>query len=1160
MLNRKKNDEYLNIFSETFNVENNGVPGSWEVEYNSDLPHPGIAVKESCLNIFAPGNKFLPIISALSDCRIEIKFNFDHKLSKKFEIQLLFRYDRCCRTGQGGRLKLDGDELLFEYGIVMNNIFKPIQSISIEFNAMVFDTEKTLVFNILEDKMSLELLNVGKAEFTGLATGAGVIALSRGAFSGYISLSKFEILSPNKFVPQCEYEFEITLPEAVDGNYYPIKCVVKIREFENIIDMELELSGSVQDEPLGDGNYHVMRVDRITKPFLRVITATNSEKYTLADETLILTNHELTPDYYYHAIYDAPEWPMRRRIRLRRPQSEFIFALGYEYFWHKQSAHKAGGPSETLFDISGNILYSGRSLVDFSQLVEFKSPHDKRIINELPKVDRRYTQAVEFAQNNHYFKEHEDVYFTVVVSSIYELPKEIKLTLENVFFELIKPLKPQSISTNNYSIGPLTCKQKIYHYMLGKLKPKVYHIRCCGAASNVDDLNDYCAFEIIPEDSSRNAPLLSGLPFLFSGLTETRGLETDHFDPWRGNSMNVGHYISCTNYHPGFAKRNKIWDIVHIYKREWFAWLTNRTTDDYEIDNNIDVITNCDYINIGVPTQRHFHWNSVYKGEHLKCLIRFVETLKNNSCHHLTVEKLAQTKDCLSREAYCELTTNYWDDWLDFAADWYNNECLVSENHKLEEINPNIKRANYGPAPIYASHYKGINFMRYLAMNSDAAKYYKGFFLYEDYPMLSCYGLARGVFFLAACKKVFPETKIYPEIYTISNQGCPDGALAYAYPPFGLCLSNPPVRIKRRIFEYAFATAWHDENGFHFWRDYGFKIGNFDAERYEILLSNWSVVRKYSPVKPLKASAFISSSECCRTSKYITDSMDYNGRIGNAYKTSEECIAFAYETARKNGLQAGFQSSLESLNKLSSNDIDLLVLPPLSGATDEALNNIRKLHKQGVNLLGFEDVTGLEDLFGVEEVKKVRVHNLRAVKDNQDFCKRLTSLEEYSDHFACTGKYKNKSATILINAEIPVLFTKKNATGKTALFNVPPTVVRRDMLEQRVSYGRQSVSELINSATAAVLTDLSDAAVKTTAGELIAFEAKGGESVVIVENISKDKTIRPQVNIRKQNSDEYIQSCDVPYQVLSENDFEISLCLKLEPELTAVLVLNRAIV
>jgi len=1158
-MNSEKTAEYFNVFSETFKIGRDGIPGSWEVERNSDLPHPGIALEESCLNIFAPGNKFLPMVPELSDCRIETVFDFDNELSKKCELQLLFRYDRFRRTGQGGRLKLNANQMLFEYGNIVDNMFKPIQSTPIKFDASVFDTKNTLLLDVQGDKMNLELLNVGKAEFSGLNIGSGAVTLCRGAFGGYVSISKFEISAPNKFIPQCEREFEIILPKAVDGNYHPIKCAVKIREFDDIIDMELELSGSVQDEPLGNGNYHAMRIDKVTKPFLKVITAKGADKYTLEDGTLMLTNHELAPAYYYHVIYDDPEWPMRRRIQFRRPQGEFTFALGYEYFWHNPNADQAGGPSETLFDISGKTFYSGHSFIDIAQLVEFKSPPNKAIIDDLPKTDPRYEKAVEFAQNNHYFNEHEDVYFDVVISSIKELPTAITITLENAFFESIKTLEAQNISSNNHSVGAVPRKQNIYHYTLGKLEPGVYHIRCRSVAC-VDDLNEYCAFEVMPENlKSKPAPLHSGMPFLFSSLTETRGLETDAFDPWNGSSVNAGHYTSCTVYHPGFAKRNKIWDIVHLYGREWFAWLTNRTTDNHEIDDNIDIIKNCDYINYDLPVKSTFLWSSLYEGELLKCLIRFIKTLKNNPCKYLTVEKLTETVGCLARKAYYELTKNYWDEWLDFANEWYNDEYLLAENRRFEVINPNIKFSGYGPAPIYASHYKGINFTRYLGINSNTEKYHKGFFLYEDYPMLSHYGLARGVFFLAACKKVLPATKIYPEIYTICDQGCHDGALAYAFPPFGLCLSNPPARIKRRIFEYSFATGWHDEKGFHFWRDYGFQIGGFDTERYKILLGNWTVIRDHSPFKPLKASAFISSSECCRKSKAIAGPMDCDGHMGNAYKTSEECIAFAYETARESGLQAGFQTSLESIAKLSSNDIDLLVLPPLADATGKDLNNIRKLHQEGVNLLGFEDITGLEDLFGVEEIEKVRIHNLRAVKDNQAFCDCLTNLEEYTDHFACEGKYKAKTASVLIDAEIPVLLTQTTATGKTALFNVPPTVVRRDQLDQRVGYGRQSVSKLINSAMAAVLADLSDAAVTTTAGQLIAFEAEGGESVVIVENISTDKTIAPIVHIHKRNSDEHIQSCDVPYQVLAENDYEISLCLKLEAELTAVIVIANGV-
>ena len=356
-----------------------------------------------------------------------------------------------------------------------------------------------------------------------------------------------------------------------------------------------------------------------------------------------------------------------------------MFVLGYEYFWHENTWHQAGGPSETLFDISGKTLYSGRSLVDHSQLVEFKSSSDKAIINDLPKTDMRYDQAVEFAQNNHYFKEHEDVCFDVVISSTKELPDTVTLTLENAFFEPIKTLETQNVLTNNHSVGPLTCKQSIYRYMLGKLEPGVYHFRCRNVVCDVEEINEFIAFEVMPNDpKSKPAPLLSGLPYIYCSCSEIRGLETDHFDPWRGSSVNVGHYISCSTFKPGFAKRNKIWDTLHLYGREWFVWLTDRTTDDFEVDNNVDIVKNCDYISPpwNLMARRDLLNIRFYKGELLECLIRFVKTLTDNACSHLTVEKLAETEECLAHEAFYELTVNYWDEWLDFVLDWHNEKHL----------------------------------------------------------------------------------------------------------------------------------------------------------------------------------------------------------------------------------------------------------------------------------------------------------------------------------------------------------------------------------------------------------------------------------------------------------------------------------------------------
>lgn len=1066
-----RSGNYIENFGENFTISRDGVPGNWEIERNSDIEHPGIVLEDDVIKIFSPGNKFIPVIPELTDGRIEIKFAFDHDLNSRFDVRLLFRYDRRRRLGHGGRVVLKGEELVFEYGTIANNIFRPIQTRTIPFEVHALEQEITCILEFEADVMNLEIPGIGSADFAGLPTASGSVAICRGAFSGFLRITKFEVSTPDECVPQAERRFEITLPEGIDGNNYPITCAITVREYESLVDLDMKFTGSVQEEPLGDGNYHALRVDKVTRPFLRVMTTARVDTYTMADSTLMLTNHDMVPPYYYHALYEDPEWPMHRRIRFRKPDDDYVMSLGYEFFYHKPTAHQSGGPSESIFDITGKTLYSGRSLQDHHHLVTFESGHEKSIIVELPRDDPRYETAVAFARDNHYFKIGEEIRFNVIITSMRELPEAITLTLENAFFEVLEVREAEIVSVDTFTIGCLTGTKLVCRYAPGTLAPGVYHLRCRGASAIVDSLNEYIAFEVIPDHpEQKSAALASGIPYLFSSLTETRGLETDHFDPWRGKSVNTGHYISCVCFHPGFAKRNKIWNTIRPYKREWFCWLTDRTIDDYSLESNIEAVENCDYIYDNVISNGSLHRLMFYTGDLLACLLRFLETIENNPCRHLVLEKLTREEQ-LSKAAYDELCANYWDDWLDFAIEWLHTR-RIERVTELQSYNPNIKLSTYGPVHIYASHYKGMNFTRYIGFDENATEYFKGFFLYEDYPVLSSYPFSKGVYFLTACKQVLPNTDIYPELYTICDQGCPDGALAYAFPPFGLNLNNPVIRIKRRIFEYAFATGWYDENGFHYWRDYGFHISAFEAQRYETLLTAWAVVKNHPPARPLRGTAFISNSECCRNAKSIPEPTG-----GSPIKTSEECIAFAYERSRNAGLQAGFQCSLESI----------------------------------VNL---------------------------------------------TDDNACIGKYRATDGTVLIDGEIPVLLTKQTGTGKTAFFNIPPTMVRRDSLHERDGHGRQCVSELINSATDAILEELSDAAVTTTAGEVIAFESEHGKTVVIVENTSADTTITPRIRIRKRRRDDTVASCDVPFDFISESTDDLLLRLRIEEDAPAVIIIG----
>jgi hypothetical protein len=236
-----------------------------------------------------------------------------------------------------------------------------------------------------------------------------------------------------------------------------------------------------------------------------------------------------------------------------------------------------------------------------------------------------------------------------------------------------------------------------------------------------------------------------------------------------------------------------------------------------------------------------------------------------------------------------------------------------------------------------------------------------------------------------------------------------------------------------------------------------------------------------------------------------------------------------------------------------------LVIPPLTKVCGNTLNNIRRLHEQGVSLLAFEEVAGLEDLFGVSAADPVQVRNIKVNENLADNpLSKLAEIREYTEHRACVGKYKATTAEVLLDAEIPVLFVSKTKWGKTALYNIPPTVVRRQDQFNRVANGRASISRLINESTKLVLRYLSNPVVETSEGKVIAFEdARGGRHIIIEEDAHPfpARAIAPILTLNIPNVKvENIRSAST-FTVVSHDDNGVCLSVSLEPDEFAIISL-----
>ena len=1158
------------LFKEDFDVLQGKLPANWHVERNSNLPTSAWVGHEGSFDLLSAGNKYIPVIPDVTDVRIEIGFSVNYKVANAFVFILLFHYDLFRREGNAVRLSCKGEpaQYMVEFGRVADNIFTPLSTathdgVSSEtlLGAAMFarlecaGRKATVSFAGMDDSFEFE------------TTQAGKVCLAREHFLDLFTVSHFTVSVPSLPTGNNCRQIRVRLPEESLPN--PIFCDLELEDFGDCTCGTVTLSGGVRDTPPGEGDYHVMRADILTNPYFKVLYGGKATKFTLFQGEAIMAQDEMTPAYFYEILHRRPQWPLRRKIAFFRQNGTPFFAVGADTCLNTTTYNTALSPGETMFDEYGKVIYSGKGVSEAAGDIVFISQEDKEIVCRLPKEDPRYDMAVAFARRNHYFLSGEKILFTVNVSAREALPLEYEVVLEDVFLTKLRgvPFKA-TISTSRVAGFELHTATLRCDDLCG-LAEGVYHLRLRSVDATGVPLEDYCAFEVMGRGKDAlPPPLLSGLPYLYDSRTETRGLETDSFDPWHVARVDEGHYMACANFLPVPARKYNVAPTIHAYHREWFLWLASRCVNKPMMRDNEDLIAQADYISNKEELESvPIFSRSNYCGGRLPELVEFLRQHPDprydydniNELEHVVAEGRAvdsvstsviinggygQNDPCLNRHNFTVIANYHWEEWLEFRNRFMAKKIQTSLDY-MRKLQPSIKYSAYGPANIYYAKYKGQEFVRQHQtdyLTDDMV----GFFQYEDYPYSCSYPIVRGTYMLAASLMVLPFARIYPEYYTKGIQGCPDGAVYYAHPPFGFSEGNPARRFRLVCFDYAFASGHFLNGEFRYWSKYGFQVCKFNREYYENMLHAWKHVAAHKPLRPLKSAAFVFRKESRGTVKIY-----FTGIMNNVRETGFEDVPFAYEMSRCSGQLAGFQINIGELAKLTPDDTDLLVLPPLMGATVEELDAIKRLHASGVNLLLFEDAAGLEELFGVKRLDAPKpVTNLHST----DLLP--LSLGEFCEEPLCAGRYTADGADVLIDAEVPVLMSKRNGTAQAVFCNVPPTLVRDCQLHQRGSFGRDSISELVNKAITYVMGNMTGAAARTSEGRVIGFKDEHGDTVLVIQNTDETE-IHPEVRYKKLSVSEHIVECDKPWRVLEDGENQITCRLSVPPENAAIIVITK---
>ncbi len=1152
-------------------------PDGWLIEKHSVLSHGHAYVSGGSYALMLPGNKQIPLTPPMTGFTLDVVCRGDIHFNTVAGIIIYFRYDTEKKQGYYLNCGWGLEGITAVFGMYSRGEYTPVESRKAA--GSFDDTSKPFSIHLVAEDFRFELSCGGIAlepfHDSGRTFASGRIALENSSAAGasekpvsslgrHVFIDSFGIVSGDDFDrrevwPPLRVEF----PAEINGMQKPFVYEIETTETGGCYEMRVNLTGGSPDEPAAYPGSN----EELTRPYIRLETAAGVETgiFHLVNGTVGLRDYKGKGNFLFFPA-DA-ECPVSAVFRFSELPDDTRLFIGYEFYRHERAPLLQGGPTEVRVDTkTGRILYAGPPLRPGCRIADILSSDDKEICRRIPEDDPRREKSLAFARAGHFFMENEICAFTarLRMRDGTARPAEwtLKASVENVFREPMETKLHcrQRPSEDAFSkelkvrsgVETLTVDIRVSE----TLPAGVYHLAVRWSEGTRAVVEKRVAFEVMPVDSkSLPAPLASGLPELYIFGHNP----VNYFDPWQARSADEGHYMTGVWYPEDFAWEKKIWKTVHAYGRKLQIILKNKKLADYAgLIKEADLVCTSSWDG---QVRCDLWKRTAYTGDILSVYSLFVRENIEDAVERKSLTETESTNGVLTKEAFAVLAGSYWKQWLDYFS-LYAQKRLGQTRNYVKKINRNaLWSLLYALYPPYAAVYKGGYFPLYFGrdVTREPLKTAGPFFL-EDYPYNTGYYTQRGAYQLASMKMTAPGQKIYPELFAAAI-GCPgDSALLFGHPPYGVHYV-PPLYLRKQLFEFAYSAVWFGKDGFSYWKDYGFHACNtWQSEHFAELLRTWAAVRGAPPLKPLRATAFGFSLAACRRHPDYHEPEKKGMRCSDMYNTAEECTAYAYEQARLDGQPAGFLLDMEHAGNLNPEDVSTLVLPPLTGVSADILEAIRKKHKQGINLVGFEDVTGLEDLFGVSPMSEtVAVRSIRLDPDsvNEKHWAELYGLSEECSHPLCRTRYKLKGGKAILegfnadgNSAVPVLVTRRTKHGRTALFCVPPTVVNRADQKERVQYGQECLSRLMNRSMALILRLLGSPAAETTAGKLIAFrDTTGCVRVIVMEDAWPEtpRTIEPRVTVHLPGICREDIACDRPFSILEIAPGRVSVRLRLEP-------------
>ncbi|MFH0795537.1 MAG: hypothetical protein V2A65_00575 [Candidatus Omnitrophota bacterium] len=1170
------------VFTQDFSTDREHTyPSGWMVENNCEHPNKLGWIEAGKFFILSDGNKHLPRIAPVRDFEIEWVCGNDRVFSP-FQLLVFFRYDVAERTGyclryewgiHGGKTHWRQEEterytaILHEYRgknrlgcyrtIAQNHVDGFCSDLAAPQRMRLEVDGERIVFR--HNGRMVGRFNDSERRFDR----PGLIGFDRGEtidkpfYKAPFWISRLEIKAPVNDEPSETVILKRTyvFPAEVNGMVSSYEYAVSAARHRAGVTVKTALRGGPSPDPIHPDIDRMRFNEKLTSPYIRIEDAqgTQLEKIYLRQGTVGLDR------FHWNDLATAMspadfQCPIEHECMVEKLPPGSWFFLGYEHYEAENTLFQSGGPSEMVVSPDGEMIFAGPALTKGCVLLTLNSSPDKQICSRIPPGVYNYPDARIFAGKNFFYFAGETIAGEILVlcRDTGISPEEFTLScsVETAFKEPMQqeyqlPLRPVAEHPLNRLPGTTVLSAKLE--IPGALPVGVYHLLAEVRINGHTIAAQRRTMEVMPVGKGeRCAPLQSGLPAIYHNLLSD--IDDEHFNPWSRSICDRAHYNSCGNNFFKVALERRSWELFDVYGRDWICFPGYIIPGD-GAEKDYRELAEHSVLFFAERTPRNDlwsrpHYRSPAVFEALKEFTRRAEFAPAGA-ELISPERLSSRQEPgLTEEEFAELAEYHWKKWISFFTDMFHTRILPEEHARLTAMNSGLTYAGGGATyPTYASVYKSGYFPYYFGrdLRRNIDRYLPGPHYLEDYPYSSGYAIARGIYQLASLKLENSRLKICPEVFGRNGETA-DSHVVYANPPYGRSTPSYDFMVKQ-FYEYAYAACWFDRRGFHFWNDHGFHEKTWSRQDYDAMLYAYAFISRNRPVKPLRSTAFVFSLASCLAHPDYYEKNEELFLGGYVMNTAEESVAFAYEQARADGQTAGFVMKAEDLEALAPEDVDMLVLPPLMGLDEKELRAIRKLHECGVALMGFENVAGLEDLFGVRKTSSRAIRRIFPCSDT--IIPELRGMTETTSHELCRSSYDCTTAFSLLTGDEgePVLVMNETVWGKTALFTIPPTVVKRSSARIPL-YGQESISTLINTATAKTMCLLGNPQVTTSAGKCIAFHGGQGGVHVIVEEDSwphPGGKIRPLVTVRLPDSDRKEVSCDKDFAVVSSCEDGITI-------------------